>query len=566
MDTRRRTRAAFASVIALATAATGLVAAVLDPAATAATVNGAAARAAARTGAGTDAALDNPACDPATGRFRWSFYAAPPCVKQWKGGDNGGRTAQGVTGDSVKVVVLWNELPPGASTTGIFVNQATQGADPEGARNAAIDNNELFEHVYETWGRKVELEFVKATGQDEAAQRADAVTVTAMKPFGVIDLASSTGATGSGGGQVFQQAVENAGVPFVTPSPRLTPIFQSKGFAQVAADLIVTQGLAKGKARYAGEALQDSPRKLGILRSSNFDDEYFLREMKRLKQPVPVDAEFTVPPTQSSVRVDANQAPLDTQIPTLVAKLKAEGVTTLVLMGNHSVAGAASRAMKAQDWFPEIILTSAPYQDLDLYARGYDQEVWSHAFGLVWFPPYLRGAGDPTTAAFQWYWGTEQGTRWSIAFFQMLALYSTLQFVGPDLTAKNVAARNEIFEANGGSGGAYDDSIFTIEINPVAPPAITQRATALGWWDPDAEGPGNYNLGGAGKGKYVYLDGGKRYLPGAYPKGAQPYFDDAEATVLYDAPPASEPVVPTYPCDGCPSSGGTGVTPAASGA
>ena len=26
---------------------------------------------------------------------------------------------------------------------------------------------------------------------------------------------------------------------------------------------------------------------------------------------------------------------------------------------------------------------------------------------------------------------------------------------------------------------------------------------------------------------------------------------------MYDAPPASEPVVPTYPCDDCPSSGST---------
>jgi len=562
MGTRRGTRSVFVPVVLAAIAVSGLVAA--GPGATAAEGGGAVARAVASTGAGSDAALDNPACDPATGRFRWSFYAAPPCVKEWKDGDNGGRTVQGVTADSVKVVVLWNELPPGASTTGIFVNQSTGGADPDGARNAAVDNNELFKQVYETWGREVELEFVKATGQDEAAQRADAVTVAAMKPFGVIDLASSTGATGSGGGQVFQQALENAGVPFVSPSPRNTPIFQSKGFAQVAAHLVDVQGLAEGKAQYAGEALQDSPRKLGILHSSNFDNDYFLDEVERLKLPVPVDAEFTVPPTQSSVRVDANAAPLDTQIPTLISKLKSEGVTTLILMANHSVAGAASRAMKAQDWFPEIVLTSAPYQDLDLYARGYDQDVWSHAFGLVWFPPYLSGAGDPTTSAFQWYWGDDQGTRWSIAFFQMLGLYSTLQFVGPDLTAKSVAARNEIFEANGGSGGAYDDSIFTIEINPAAPPAITKRATALGWWDADAEGPGNYNLGGPGKGKYVYLDGGARHLPGKFPKGEQPYFDDAEATVLYDAPPASEPVVPTYPCDGCPSSGGTTVSPAAS--
>jgi ABC-type branched-subunit amino acid transport system substrate-binding protein len=552
--------------VAVALAAGGLAAVPTGAGAAANGERAAVATARKATGVGTEAATKNPNCDPATGRFRWTFYGAPPCVKEWKGGDNGGKVAQGVTADTVKTVVLWAELPAGESTTGIFVNQSTNSADPEGARFAIIDNNEVFKHVYETWGREVELVFVKSTGQDEAAQRADAVTVAAMKPFAVLDLASSTGATGVGGGQVFQQALENAGVPYVSPSPRNTPIFQSKGFAQVAAGVIADQGLWKGKAEYAGDAIKDQPRKLGILHSTNFDTEYFLSELKKRKVPAPVDAEFTVTPTQSSVRVDANAPPLDTQIPTLITKLKTEGVTTLVMMANHSVSGAASRAMKAQEWFPEIFVASAPYQDLDLYARTYDQEAWSHAFGLIWFPPYLKGAGDPTTAAFQWYWGTDQGTRWSIAFFQMLGLYSALQFIGPDVNADMVAKRNAIFQANGGSGGAYDDSIFTIEINPTAPPAITQRATALGWWDPDAEGPGNYNLGGSARGKYVYLNGGKRYLPGDFPKGKQAYFDDSEATVMYDAPPASEPVVPTYPCDDCPSSGATGVSPAAAAA
>ncbi len=559
----RRGHVVMASAVAVALAAAGLTTAVTAAGAASSRPSAAVARAQKATGQGSDAALENPMCDPDTGRFRWSFYASPPCVKEWKGGDNGGAVAQGVTADTVKVVVLWNELPPGESTTGIFVNQATNGADPDGARNGIIDNKAVFEHVYETWGREVEFAFVRATGQDEAAQRADAVTVAAMKPFGVLDLASSTGATGAGGGQVFQQALENAGVPYVSPSPRNTPIFQSKGFAQVTAGVIAGQNLWKGKAEYAGDAINGQSRKLGILHSSNFDNEFFLSELKKHKVPAPVDAEFTVTPTQSSVRVDANAPPLDTQIPTLITKLKTEGVTTLVMMANHSVSGAASRAMKSQDWYPEIFVASAPYQDLDLYGRTYDQDAWSHAFGLIWFPPYLQGAGDPTTAAFQWYWGTDQGTRWSIAFFQMLGLYSTLQFVGPEISAKNVAARNEIFEAGGGSGGAYADSIFTIEINPAAPPAITPRATALGWWDPDAEGPGNYNLGGSAKGKYVYLNGGERYLPGEFPKGKQAYFDDAAATVMYDAPPASEPIVPTYACDDCPSSGSTAVTPAA---
>jgi hypothetical protein len=267
-------------------------------------------------GIGTEAALENPDCDPATGQIRFSYYAAPTCVKPWNDGDdNGGKVAPGVTADSVKVVVLWNDLPPDASTTGIWVNQATGGADPDGARAAAIDNSKVFEQLYETWGRTVDFEFVRSTGNDEAAQRADAITVAALEPFAVLDLAASTGTPGVGGGSVFQQALVNAGVPFVSPVPQ-TQMFLSRAWAQITAELLAKQKLTTGKAEYAGEALQDQRRKVGVLRSSNFDMPYFEQQLKKHDLPKLVDAEFVIPETQSSVRVDAASGGLETQIPT----------------------------------------------------------------------------------------------------------------------------------------------------------------------------------------------------------------------------------------------------------
>ncbi len=61
-------------------------------------------------GIGTDAAKNSPLCDPTTGRIKIPAYLASVCVKPWKdGADNGGATYQGVTKDSVKVVVY---VPP----------------------------------------------------------------------------------------------------------------------------------------------------------------------------------------------------------------------------------------------------------------------------------------------------------------------------------------------------------------------------------------------------------------------------------------------------------------------
>ena len=41
---------------------------------------------------------------------------------------------------------------------------------------------------YETWGRDIEVVVVASSGDDEAAQRADAVKIHAEKPFAVLDM------------------------------------------------------------------------------------------------------------------------------------------------------------------------------------------------------------------------------------------------------------------------------------------------------------------------------------------------------------------------------------------
>ncbi len=79
-------------------------------------------------GIGTAEALENPRCDPATKRMKYQSYSAPLCVKAWKdGADNGGATAQGVTAKTIKVAVLYGDLPAQqlADRKGLYTNQAT---------------------------------------------------------------------------------------------------------------------------------------------------------------------------------------------------------------------------------------------------------------------------------------------------------------------------------------------------------------------------------------------------------------------------------------------------------
>ena len=150
-------------------------------------------------GINTAAALDNPHCDKTAGPYgRLDFVqkgTGPICVTVWKEGkDNGGATYQGVTKDKIKVVALVpNEQQMAAVTpTQLPMNYAT--GKPGTVQDVFSDGLAGYEHAFGktyTYGRDVDLQFVTSTGDDEAAQRADAIKVKEMKPFTVLDAGTS---------------------------------------------------------------------------------------------------------------------------------------------------------------------------------------------------------------------------------------------------------------------------------------------------------------------------------------------------------------------------------------
>ncbi len=62
--------------------------------------------------------------------------------------------------------------------------------------------------------------------------------------------------------------------------------------------------------------------------------------------------------------------------------------------------------------------------------------------------------------------------------------------------------------------------------------------------EPDRSGPDE--IGRAGTGLYEYVDGGKRYLPSAWPKWTTKAFKTAGAITIYPRAPAGERP-PVYP-------------------
>src|SRR3546814_6122817 len=118
---------------------------------------------------------------PYTTLFRslpWSFNEE--CFANVE--DNGGETAPGVTADTIKVVVY---LTPDDDPVYNFITGPINADDTnEQVRETYQGLTDMFNATYQTYGRKVELEFMDGSGMsnEEVPARADAVK--AMEEMG----------------------------------------------------------------------------------------------------------------------------------------------------------------------------------------------------------------------------------------------------------------------------------------------------------------------------------------------------------------------------------------------
>ena len=128
-------------------------------------------------------------------------------------------------------------------------------------------------------------------------------------------------------------------------------------------------------------------------------------------------------------------------------------------------------------------------------------------------------------------------------WFQPAVFYAALQAAGPHLTPQTF--RDGLF-----AGRPTQHAITQVSVSwgrhgiwPKVDYNGVDDFTLL-WWDPQAEGPDEIRK--PGKGLYQYVDGGKRYLLGQFPRAAPKMFDRAGAVALYpDIPAAERP--PDYP-------------------
>ena len=512
------------------------------------------------TGIGTAAALSNPRCDRDAGPYgRFDFVyrgSGGVCVVSSPAGSrHGGATAQGVTKDSIKLVVVTPNATEAAAGmgTGIAMNRATgrQGL----ISDAFVDTVAAYEHAYETWGRKVELAFVQSTGTDEAAQRSDALAVKQLKPFAVIDATVV-------GLDVLEASVAQDGIlvngyaasteKALKQVPYRWGQTDSQAVAINAAEFAGKQ-LAGKNARWAGDAsLRSKPRTFatiytdGVIDIGQFD-KVFAKYHGKTAQDFPY--------TSNGSPLGDPQA-AQAAAPLIVQKMKSLGVTSVVLLTDVGMTTAVLSEATKQEYAPEWIITGSQFQDVVFLARNYDQSQWAHAFGISTVAPAVADGSTPLTPV-GWYWGN-QGTEQVVVDAWLKWFFDGIQAAGPRLTAKTFQRGMFATPAQGGAATADPTGGQTAYGRTAGLPY--DEYLALGtdfapvWYDANTTDDSNI-FPIVGKGVEWYLDGARRYAAGQWPTKPFTFFDKTGALVKFTTRPVPQVVAP---CTGCPSSGGEG--------
>jgi hypothetical protein len=491
-----------------------------------------------------------PQCDAARGTIMLPSAYAPPCVEPFEG-DNGGTTSPGVTADEIKVV--YYQADPALDPL-VAATAASAGVDVDPAAEAATIQGylDIYNRVFETYGREVTIERYTGTGpgDDPEAAKADAIAIAEKEPFAVIGGPAQSSS-------VFAAELASRGIvcgPSCTLAlpediveeyqPYLWQALQTPEQGVLAASAAIGQYAGPGKAEMAGDpALREQDRVYGLVHFDNANGEHqrvfeeFVGHLDEYGIELATDVEFQL----DLARVQENAR-------TIVSKLREAGVTTIIFYGDPITPGALTREATAQDYWPEWILGPSYLMDTTVFARLTDGEQWKNGFGVSTVP--ARGALETTEAyrVYDWAYG-EAPPHNAFRIFDPLVriLFTGIHMAGPDLTPESF--RDGMWRTPPAGGGptvprlSYGDHGYW----PGVDWGGNDDGTLI-WWDPTATGEDE--TGNQGQGMYRYANGGARFTAEERPELDEVgLFDVATSVTVYDELP-EEDQVPDYPPPG----------------
>jgi hypothetical protein len=446
---------------------------------------------------------------------------APPCVAPFKG-SNGGATARGVTAKSIHVVYY---VTQDATLTAAMKNEGGCGT-VACTRDYVTAYLDWFSIYYQFYGRRLDVEFVTASGADDDknAAIADAKTISESEDpvFAVLNGPRQSGA-------VFAETLAKSGVMcFCTISlpqsfyedhaPYVWSWYTASNQLYVHRADYIGRRLARRHAVWAGSPeMKARTRSFGLVW---FDDRRgsYGPGVDSFKKQL---AGYGVTLASSIPYVDVQGCQTDAA--QIVLKLIQANVTSVMFAGDPLCPVTLTKAAEAAGAKWEWIVSGSYLTDTNFFAGLYDDNQWSRAFGLSLEAPLVR-QGD-------WYQIYKQVRPDGIpkvdardALRQMILFSTGVHMAGPKLTPLSFRAGMARTRASGGTVTvprvSYGRKV--IEGTSMWDYTATDDMTEV-WWN--------------GDGAYRYVAGGRRYRWGKWPTGAPNVFNIAGTVLEYSTAP-----------------------------
>ena len=488
-----------------------------------------------------------PNCDTETGRIMLITVYAPPCVEPFEG-DNGGATSQGVTADEI-LIVDYNADPALDPLIAATAEQAGADVDPETAEAVLQEFVDLYNEIFETYGRTVRLETYTGTGAgtDVAAAQADAIAISEMEPFAVIggpaqalgvfsaELAENRIICGPGCANTLPEDIIEEYEPFLWPTGP-TP----NQAVALAAEMIGNLA-GPGPAEMSGTPeMQAQDRVYGLLHYDNADGDHvpvmesFRASLTENEIEIAADVEFTLDLARAQENARTN-----------IGQLMDAGVTTIIYYGDPLTPASLTAEATAQGYYPEWILGPNVLMDTTLFARQTDVDQWKNGFGMALIGARGERSTNGAFQIYEWAFGREpQNNTVNVFEPQLRTMLNGIHLAGPDLnpeTFRDSMLRYPIsgggpteVQVSRGNHGVWDEFDWG-----------GSDDMALIWFDPEVAGEDE--TGNEGVGMYRYANGGQRYTIGNLPASVDEagLFDVENSVTVYDEVP-EEDTTPDY--------------------
>jgi hypothetical protein len=485
-----------------------------------------------------------PNCNTELGQVKIPYTYAAPCAKPFSG-DNGGATADGVTGDSIKIVVYQAD-PAKDALAAATVRGSGADVSPATARTTYNGYFDLYQKYYNFYGRKLDVVYFPGTGapDDEVTARADADAIADMHPFAVMSgpnrtpvwaqelVARHVICVGQCSLAVPEKTISDASQYLygVGPTPEQAGLMTAK---------FVTTQLAGKKAAYGGDAVKDKTRVFGVAHYDTIDGQQkaAFAALKGEFQKANVKIAADLPFQLDLARGQENAR-------TIIAKLKEAGVTTVVYTGDPLTPGNLTKEATAQNYFPEWVIGSNVLVDIALFGRTYDQQQWQHAFGLALTQARVNQDANPAYTMYQWFNGVKPpNNTYGVILADLAQTMNGINMAGPKLSPETFKAALYNAPVQGGTPLAPRTSRGKHGLWPGIDVGGTDD-TGLIWWNPKAHGEDE--IGQVGDGLYEYASMGKRWTLGKIPSTDPGLFDPSKSVTIFTSIP-KQYQVPDYP-------------------